>query len=144
MQLFRILNHAHFHYINFSFQVASEEFTRHGFGERVSVQHRDVCEEGFGVQGVADAVFLDLPKPWEALPHAVTAMKMSGGRICSFSPCIEQVGYEDLLFICCLHSLVHDAMINLGIGEAYHQVMLIFITILQFFLKVNVFTFHLK
>lgn len=88
----------------------SEEFSRHGFGERVSVTHRDVCEDGFGAEGVADAVFLDLPKPWEALPHAVTAMKMSGGRICSFSPCIEQVCPEDLLVMYILFILPH--MIN--------------------------------
>ncbi|XP_068247074.1 tRNA (adenine(58)-N(1))-methyltransferase catalytic subunit TRMT61A-like [Palaemon carinicauda] len=72
-------------------QVALDEFTRHGFGDRVTVSHRDVCVEGLGVEGVADAVFLDLPKPWEALPHAVSALKADGGRICSFSPCIEQV-----------------------------------------------------
>ncbi|XP_045588793.2 tRNA (adenine(58)-N(1))-methyltransferase catalytic subunit TRMT61A [Procambarus clarkii] len=72
-------------------QVALDEFTRHGFGERVDVSHRDVYVEGLGVEGIADAVFLDLPKPWEALSHAVSALKSSGGRICSFSPCIEQV-----------------------------------------------------
>ncbi|XP_064088449.1 tRNA (adenine(58)-N(1))-methyltransferase catalytic subunit TRMT61A-like [Macrobrachium nipponense] len=72
-------------------QAALDEFTRHGFGDRVTLSHRDVCVDGLGVEGVADAVFLDLPKPWEALPHAVSAMKIDGGRICSFSPCIEQV-----------------------------------------------------
>lgn len=72
-------------------QVALDEFTRHGLGDRVTVTHRDVCVDGLGVEGVADAVFLDLPKPWEALPHAVSAIKTVGGRICSFSPCIEQV-----------------------------------------------------
>lgn len=71
------------------------------------------------MEDVADAVFLDLPKPWEALPHAVTAIKMSGGRICSFSPCIEQVSYGDLLFMGCLHSPAHDAMIILRIGGGY-------------------------
>lgn len=75
-------------------QVASEEFIRHGYGDRVIVLHRDVCDEGFGVEGVADAVFLDLPKPWDALPHALSAIKTSGGRICSFSPCIEQVNFN--------------------------------------------------
>ncbi|KAG0710544.1 tRNA (adenine(58)-N(1))-methyltransferase catalytic subunit TRMT61A [Chionoecetes opilio] len=93
-------------------KVASEEFTRHGLGERVVALQRDVCDEGFGVEGVADAVFLDLPKPWDALPHAVAAIKTSGGRICSFSPCIEQVsrtsevleslGVQELLTLECL------------------------------------------
>ncbi|KAK7082309.1 tRNA (adenine(58)-N(1))-methyltransferase catalytic subunit trmt61a [Halocaridina rubra] len=72
-------------------QVALDEFTRHGFSDRVTVSHRDVCVDGLGIDGEADAVFLDLPKPWEALPHAVISIKAEGGRICSFSPCIEQV-----------------------------------------------------
>lgn len=75
----------------FMLQIATKEFECHGLGSRVTVSERDVYVEGFGVEGVADAVFLDLPKPWEALPHAVHAMKSCGGRICSFSPCIEQV-----------------------------------------------------
>ena len=72
---------------------ASVEFKAHGFGEDVvSVKHRDVCIDGFGdeLNGVADAIFLDLPAPHLGVGFAVNAIKSSGGRFCSFSPCIEQ------------------------------------------------------
>jgi len=84
----------HLHTFDFHEKRAAQacaEFKEHGFEDVVTVRHRDVCSEGFDLEGVADAVFLDLPSPWEALPHAKRAMKKSGGRICSFSPCIEQV-----------------------------------------------------
>ncbi|KAJ8290348.1 hypothetical protein GJAV_G00011720 [Gymnothorax javanicus] len=70
---------------------ASQEFAEHKVGHLVTVLNQDVCKEGFGVTGVADAVFLDIPSPWEAIGHAKDALKKRGGRICSFSPCIEQV-----------------------------------------------------
>ncbi|XP_059608684.1 tRNA (adenine(58)-N(1))-methyltransferase catalytic subunit TRMT61A isoform X2 [Phlebotomus argentipes] len=73
-------------------QMAREEFQQHGIGDFVTVYHRDVCSNGFteALNGSVDAVFLDLPAPWLAVPHAVKAFKSSGGRFCSFSPCIEQ------------------------------------------------------
>ena len=71
---------------------AKEEFQDHGISDYVTCYHRDVCELGFEpVEGAADAVFLDLPHPWKVVGHAKKSMKKSGGRICSFSPCIEQV-----------------------------------------------------
>jgi len=73
-------------------KAAADEFSKHGLSDVVLAGHRDVCSDGFGLDSVADAVFLDLPKPWEAIPHAKAALKRArGGRLCSFSPCVEQV-----------------------------------------------------
>ncbi|XP_030299338.1 tRNA (adenine(58)-N(1))-methyltransferase catalytic subunit TRMT61A [Sparus aurata] len=84
----------HLHTVEFHQQraeKAAEEFKEHRVDHLVTVRNQDVCQDGFGVSGVADAVFLDIPSPWEAVKHAKTAMKRQGGRVCSFSPCIEQV-----------------------------------------------------
>uniref|UniRef100_A0AAQ4PAR6 tRNA (adenine(58)-N(1))-methyltransferase catalytic subunit TRMT61A n=1 Tax=Gasterosteus aculeatus aculeatus TaxID=481459 RepID=A0AAQ4PAR6_GASAC len=84
----------HLHTVEFHQQraeKAAEEFKEHGVDGLVTVRNQDVCKDGFGVSGVADAVFLDIPSPWEAVRHAKAAMKRQGGRVCSFSPCIEQV-----------------------------------------------------
>ncbi|XP_053331254.1 tRNA (adenine(58)-N(1))-methyltransferase catalytic subunit TRMT61A [Spea bombifrons] len=70
---------------------AAEEFRQHKVDHLVTVKNQDVCKNGFGVSHVADAVFLDIPSPWEAIGHAKCALKVEGGRVCSFSPCIEQV-----------------------------------------------------
>ncbi|XP_026195587.1 tRNA (adenine(58)-N(1))-methyltransferase catalytic subunit TRMT61A [Anabas testudineus] len=84
----------HLHTVEFHQQRAekvAEEFKEHRVDHLVTVRNQDVCKDGFGVTGVADAVFLDIPSPWEAVGHAKAAMKKQGGRLCSFSPCIEQV-----------------------------------------------------
>ncbi|XP_073465980.1 tRNA (adenine(58)-N(1))-methyltransferase catalytic subunit TRMT61A [Aquarana catesbeiana] len=70
---------------------AVEEFQQHKVDHLVTVKNQDVCKNGFGVSHIADAVFLDIPSPWEAIGHAKDALKIEGGRVCSFSPCIEQV-----------------------------------------------------
>ena len=74
--------------------MANEEFKTHKIEKFVTAKQRDVCGEGFGdeLRDSADAVFLDLPHPWDAVPHAKRVLKKTtGGRLCSFSPCIEQV-----------------------------------------------------
>jgi tRNA (adenine57-N1/adenine58-N1)-methyltransferase len=51
-----------------------KEIKDHGLEGVVQITHRDVCEDGFLVDGEspnAGAVFLDLPAPWLALPHLV-------------------------------------------------------------------------
>ena len=82
-----------FEYHEIRAQMAKKEFEEHRLSpELVTITHRDVCKNGFGMENVADAVFLDLPAPWEAIPHAKAAMDRSKlARICCFSPCIEQV-----------------------------------------------------
>ncbi|GJQ81585.1 hypothetical protein Trydic_g9960 [Trypoxylus dichotomus] len=88
--------HGHLHTFDFHenrVNIAEKEFSSHGLSKFVTVQQRDVCADGFGteLEQKADAVFLDLPHPWLAIPHAAKCIKNTGGRICSFSPCIEQV-----------------------------------------------------
>ncbi len=71
------------------------EFTSHGLDHVVIAQHRDVCAKGFtdnnGIQN-ADCAFLDLPCPWDAIPHLPNVFTRARvARVCCFSPCIEQV-----------------------------------------------------
>ena len=49
-----------------------QEIAEHGLEGIVQITHRDVCEDGFLVDGSspnAEAIFLDLPAPWVALRH---------------------------------------------------------------------------
>jgi tRNA (adenine57-N1/adenine58-N1)-methyltransferase len=73
-------------------QRARDDFAMLGLAEVVTVELRDTMANGFPaeLQGKADAVFLDLPGPWDTIPSAHTSLK-EGGTICGFSPCIEQV-----------------------------------------------------
>lgn len=56
-----------------------EEITEHGLDGIVTITHKDVCEDGFGLDTKAvpaigaNAVFLDLPAPWLALKHLTRA-----------------------------------------------------------------------
>lgn len=64
----------------------------HSLDKLVASHHQNVCRDGFGVEAIADAVFLDLPAPWDAIEHAKRTLKRTRKtRICCFSPCIEQV-----------------------------------------------------
>ncbi|KAJ3207918.1 tRNA (adenine(58)-N(1))-methyltransferase catalytic subunit trmt61a [Entophlyctis luteolus] len=68
------------------------EVTRHNLTNTIIASHRNVCLDGFGLFDTSDAVFLDLPSPWEAVAFAKQTFKRGKvGRICSFSPAIEQV-----------------------------------------------------
>ncbi|CAF1109374.1 unnamed protein product [Didymodactylos carnosus] len=92
--------------------IAKTEFEEHGLADFVTAYHRDVLRDGFLHENIADAVFLDLPAPWDAIEHVIKVMKKTGGRLCTFSPCIEQVqrtcqrlracGFEEISTIECL------------------------------------------
>ncbi|KAJ1717886.1 tRNA (adenine-N(1)-)-methyltransferase catalytic subunit trm61, partial [Coemansia biformis] len=92
---------------------AQREFREHSLESMVTIEHRDVVASGFGKTGIADAVFLDLPAPWDAVSAAKEALRKDAmGRICTFSPCIEQVqrtvlaldehGFSDIRMFECL------------------------------------------
>ncbi|KAL8251321.1 hypothetical protein R6Q59_035014 [Mikania micrantha] len=74
---------------------AREDFEKTGLSSLVTVGVRDIQGEGFpeDLTGVADAVFLDLPQLWLAIPSAGEMLKQDG-VLCSFSPCIEQVQWS--------------------------------------------------
>ncbi|KAK6181901.1 hypothetical protein SNE40_009679 [Patella caerulea] len=112
------------------FEKAGQEFVEHGLSDNVTITHRDVCNNGFQLNHVADAVFLDLPSPWSCIDSAKQAMKLQGGRICSFSPCIEQVsqtcatltekGFQDITTLECLlrkFHVKHTGLPKACIGE---------------------------
>lgn len=105
------------------FEKMRKEISEHGLNRVVEINHRDVYKDGFLIDGKSpevDAIFLDLPAPWLALPHlsrrrVKTGSEMEGiqtgaegnsedeekwisplnpkrsAYICTFSPCIEQV-----------------------------------------------------
>ena len=84
------------------------EMEQHGLDPIVTTTHRDVYKDGFWLRSGdgtcrsprANCIFLDLPAPWEALPHLTrnnapnqpSALDPdSTAYMCTFSPCIEQV-----------------------------------------------------
>jgi len=72
---------------------ARQEFEQLGLAQWITAEYRDVIAGGFGhsdMKELADGIFLDLPSPWEVVKHLAETLKV-GGRLCSFSPCIEQV-----------------------------------------------------
>jgi len=81
-----------FEYNKIRSELAQKEFDRNGVGGIVSCTWCNVCEDGFvGLdKNSVDAVFLDLPDPWRAIPHAFAVLK-PGRKVCTYSPCIEQV-----------------------------------------------------
>lgn len=87
----------------------STEMDLHNLSSIVTCTHADAYKDGFLLppqtsdgpprSPKANAIFLDLPAPWSALPHLTRASSegkpsaldpLSPIHICTFSPCIEQ------------------------------------------------------
>lgn len=110
--------HGHLYTFEFHAQRASanrDDFVNEGLGDLITVTHRDACAGGFKTEKLgesgADAVFLDLPSPWDAVDHAAAVLR-TYGRLCAFTPSIEQVqrtyqalyaaGFDEIKTIECL------------------------------------------
>jgi tRNA (adenine57-N1/adenine58-N1)-methyltransferase len=75
-------------------ETAAKEFAKNRVGQLVEVTHKDVCgKHGSGgfdrPQASVDAIILDLPEPWLAVPHCAHVLKPNS-RFASYSPCVEQ------------------------------------------------------
>lgn len=75
-------------------KTAKEEFAKNRVGHLVEVTHKDVCGKhgpgGFDRPPASvDAIVLDLPEPWTAVPHCAHILKPNA-RLASYSPCVEQ------------------------------------------------------
>jgi tRNA (adenine57-N1/adenine58-N1)-methyltransferase catalytic subunit len=124
------------------FNKMTEEIKAHGLEGIVQLTHRDVYGTGFAVDGKspeASAVFLDLPAPWEALPHLsrqkpanVAGESVSpldpkkSVYLCTFSPCIEQVmrtistmralGWVEIEMVEIMHKKINISRDRVGLG----------------------------
>lgn len=77
-------------------ETARKEFAKNRVDHLVNVIHKDVCGklggDGGGFdrpQASVDAIILDLPEPWLAVPHCAHVLKPNA-RLASYSPCVEQ------------------------------------------------------
>jgi tRNA (adenine57-N1/adenine58-N1)-methyltransferase len=68
---------------------ARKNVDRAGYLGNVTFACRDVAQQGFDTNWV-DAMFLDVPEPWEIVPHAANVLK-GGHHLVAWSPNIEQV-----------------------------------------------------
>lgn len=87
------------------------EFGEHGLSDVVTVALRNVCSSGYGEQmrHKADAVFLDLPSPWEAVPYATDCFKTTGKSIRNV---MEKCDFFSSFYSCMLEVLPVLSMYN--------------------------------
>lgn len=94
-----ILPGGHLYTVEYHQERASQaalELKEHGLTDQdVTCLFDDMTKEGFKLpEGyrTLDSVFLDLPSPWKAIQNIKSLLRPGHMlRICSFSPCIEQI-----------------------------------------------------
>eukprot|EP00871_Galdieria_phlegrea_P001041 jgi/Galph1/1938/GphlegSOOS_G601.1 len=62
----------------------------HALASVVTLECRDIIQNGFGIHWLIDAIFLDIPEPWKVLDMVAQVLR-SDGTLVVYSPCIEQV-----------------------------------------------------
>lgn len=67
--------------------VAKDNFEKSGLADFIEIKIKDITE-GIDEKNI-DLVTLDLPDPWNAIPHAYDALK-KGGFVVAYTPYIEQ------------------------------------------------------
>ncbi len=77
---------------------------------------QDVAEKGFSQKEV-DAVFIDVPEPWQIVPKAKLALK-GGNSLACWSPNMEQVKRT-------VESLKENDFIRIKVGEILHREILV-------------------
>ncbi|CEO94252.1 hypothetical protein PBRA_000037 [Plasmodiophora brassicae] len=110
------------------FEQAVRDLKTMGLDHLVTCTHRNVVQDGFRIDSTevaADAVFLDLPCPWDAIVHA-DAVLVPYGKICCFSPCIEQVqrtcatlrerSYVEIVTIECLRRTFDTVLVDFPVA----------------------------
>ncbi|KAI5994867.1 tRNA methyltransferase complex GCD14 subunit-domain-containing protein [Pisolithus marmoratus] len=76
---------------------AREEFVRHGMQDIVTLTHRNVCKDGFTIEDTADAVFLDLPAPWEATGLLDLLLQPLYGQVLRAVNALNEAGFTGYL-----------------------------------------------
>lgn len=84
--------------------------------QNVTLRLADICEQELQVP-LVDFIMLDLATPWLAIPKVLKYLK-ENGKICSFSPTIEQVKKTNRVFL----SMGFTHVINLELIKRIFQI----------------------
>ncbi|HDI75359.1 MAG TPA: methyltransferase domain-containing protein, partial [Thermoprotei archaeon] len=99
-------------------EIARKNLSLCGLLPYVDLKHKDIVD-GIDEKNV-DAVILDMPNPWDVVPHAKEALK-DGGVFVSFLPTINQVEkivekliHENFLDVLTIETLLRKIKVKKG------------------------------